>query len=76
MGLLIVASLLGALVYAGACWLWPFAGCLRCNSSGKHRSPSGTAWRKCRRCKGSGARLRLGRQVWIWTHRTYTKGSK
>jgi hypothetical protein len=28
------------------------------------RSGSGRSWRKCRRCKGSGERLRIGRRAY------------
>lgn len=57
------ATVLAATAYGLSCWLFPFAACRRCDS-GKQRSPSGRAWRTCRRCKGSGARLRIGRQAW------------
>lgn len=61
--ILIVAGSIAAAGYAVACWIWPFANCPRCHGSGKHRSPSGRAFRRCRRCKGTGARLRTGRRV-------------
>lgn len=51
-------------VYFLACWWFPFAACFRCDGDGKFRSRSGKAWRYCRRCKGSGNRLRIGRRVW------------
>lgn len=41
-----------ALAYVTACWLWPYAACSRCSGAGKRRSPSGKAWRPCRRCGG------------------------
>lgn len=50
--------------YLLACWIWPFAACRRCDGDGKFRSPSGKAWRPCRKCRGTGARLRIGRRVW------------
>ncbi len=49
--------------YLGTCWVWPFANCRRCGGLGRFHSPSGRAWRPCRRCKGSGGRLRFGRRV-------------
>jgi hypothetical protein len=58
--LLGLAALAGYLV---VCAVWPFAACRWCGGSGKHRSPSGKAWRPCRRCRGSGRRVRLGRRV-------------
>lgn len=57
------AVLLWAAGYLAACWLFPFAACRRCDGSGKKRSPSGRAWRRCKRCKGTGARLRIGRKI-------------
>lgn len=53
-------------VYVVACAIWPFTNCRKCKGQGKHRSPSGKAWRKCRKCKGSGTRIRGGRRVWNW----------
>lgn len=58
-----LAALLLVAGYAISCAFWPFASCRHCDS-GKKRSPSGKAWRTCRRCKGSGARLRIGRRLW------------
>jgi len=55
---------LGALaLYLLACWWWPYAACGRCKGAGRHRSPTGKAFRQCRRCKGSGRRVRLGRRL-------------
>jgi hypothetical protein len=64
-GWLLIAGVVGASAagYWVACVLWPFAACRRCAGSGKHRSPSGRAWRTCRRCRGTGARLRIGRKI-------------
>lgn len=59
-----------ACYYLLACWLFPFAACLKCHGDGKKRSASGRAWRACRRCKGSGRRLRLGRKVANWLRGT------
>ncbi len=56
--------------YLIACWLFPFAACRWCEGSGKKRSSSGRAWRKCWRCKGNGSRLRLGRKVSNWLRST------
>lgn len=53
-----------ALWYVIHCAFWPFAACWRCGGDGKFRSGSGRSWRRCRRCKGSGERVRLGRRIW------------
>jgi hypothetical protein len=62
---LTAAAITAAVVgwYALHCWVWPFKACGRCAGSGKRRSSSGKAWRVCKRCKGGGAKLRLGRKV-------------
>jgi hypothetical protein len=49
--------------YAVACWIWPYTSCPKCNGTARIKSPSGKAFRLCRKCKASGRRLRLGRRV-------------
>ena len=56
--------------YVAACAIWPFKACPRCGGTGRHASPSGRAWRSCRRCKGNGARIRLGRHLYNRFRRT------
>lgn len=65
-----IAGVVGV-VYLAGCLVWPFTACAKCEGAGKHRSPSGRAWRTCRRCKGSGGRLRVGRRVvnYLWRRR-------
>ncbi|GAA5156274.1 MULTISPECIES: hypothetical protein [Amycolatopsis] len=60
---LIVLGLIVAAVYAIQCLIWPFAACRSCGGTGKHRSPSGKAFRSCGACEGKGRRLRLGRKL-------------
>jgi hypothetical protein len=69
------AQMIGFGVLAAAVWLagyvahcrWrPFAACLKCDGAGRFRSKSGRSWRRCRRCKGSGERVRVGRRLWSW----------
>ncbi len=69
-GIAVGTVLLWSAGYVIACAFWPFAACGRCDGTGKHRSPSGKAWRKCRRCRGSAARLRFGRRVFNWLRKT------
>jgi hypothetical protein len=57
---LVAAGVVGYLVM---CAVFPYASCPRCNGSGKLRSPSGKAFRNCRRCGGKGSRVRLGRRI-------------
>lgn len=67
LALCVIGYVLG---YAAACRWWPFKACRKCNGEGKLRSPSGKAWRKCTRCKGTGARLRTGRRISNYLTRT------
>jgi hypothetical protein len=62
--------------YVIACWIWPFRACPRCDGSGKIRSPSGKAWRPCKRCKGGGARLRIGRRIFNYGSRLHREGTR
>lgn len=75
-----VLAILAAVAWLGcyliACAIWPFAACRWCGGSGKKRSPSGRAWRPCRHCKASGARVRLGRQAVTVLRRTHRAGTK
>lgn len=64
--LMVAGGVIWALGYVVACRIWPYANCRKCSGDGKFRSPSGRAWRLCRRCKGSGSRVRFGRRVWTW----------
>ena len=50
----IVALVILAASYALACWLFPFTTCRHANT--------GRAWR-CRRCEGTGRRVRAGRRL-------------
>ena len=49
---LILLPLAVTLGYVTACAVWPFANCRKCGGAGRHRSPSGRAWRYCHRCQG------------------------
>ena len=60
--LLVVAS------YALSCWRWPLTRCVKCDGKGKFARPDGRVWRECRRCKGSGKRIRVGRKAFNWWH--------
>ena len=42
--------------------------------AGRHRSPSGRAWRYCHRCHGTGARLRVGRRIWNYLRNLHKEG--
>lgn len=63
--LAVVAGVVWAAGYVGACAWWPFAACRRCKGQGRFMSPGGKYWRPCRRCKGAGTRTRTGRRIWV-----------
>jgi hypothetical protein len=69
-GWVVFAAVAGGLLWLGgyviACAIWPFAACRKCDGAGRFLSPSGRAWRHCRRCKGSGSRVRTGRRIATW----------
>jgi hypothetical protein len=71
---LILPLLLVTFCYIVACLVWPFAACRKCHGAGRHRSPSGRAWRYCHRCHGTGARLRTGRRIWNYLRNLHKEG--
>jgi hypothetical protein len=62
--------------YVATCAYWPFTACRKCGGAGRHRSPSGRAWRYCHRCNGTGARLRTGRRIWNYLRSTWKDSSR
>ncbi|MFI6485564.1 hypothetical protein ACIBH1_47200 [Nonomuraea sp. NPDC050663] len=63
-----LALALWALGYAAACTAAPFARCTRCHGRGKTLTPRGHLKKWCRRCKGTGLRLRWGRRLYNVLH--------
>lgn len=59
-----LALVLAALVYAASCIVFPFGRCWCCSGDGKHHRKDRKVHRRCRWCKGTGARLRIGRRMW------------
>ncbi|MEU7174958.1 hypothetical protein ABZ949_26135 [Micromonospora tulbaghiae] len=58
--LAIVSLTLG---YLAVCVVDPFGRCRTCHGTGRKRSPFSRAGRECRRCAGTGLRLRVGRHA-------------
>ncbi len=50
--------------YALLCWALPFGRCWRCKKTGSHPRLITRRLTTCRRCKGSGLRLRYGRRAY------------
>lgn len=60
-----VLELLAGAAIAVAGWrvsvrLWPNARCSACGGTGRNAGSNSQRWGTCRRCGGSGKRLRLG----------------
>ncbi|NBE82172.1 zinc finger-like domain-containing protein [Micromonospora rubida] len=49
--------------YLALCVIDPFGRCRTCHGTGRKRSPLTRMRRECRRCAGTGLRLRLGRHA-------------
>jgi hypothetical protein len=49
--------------YLMLCWIRPFRHCRKCDGRGRLATPLGRLTRQCRRCRGTGLRLRIGRHV-------------
>ncbi len=73
---LILILIVVTLGYLGACVVWPFRACHRCDGAGKRRSPGGRSWRYCHHCHGTGGRLRLGRRAWNYLRRLHHDGTR
>lgn len=41
-------------------WRWPFARCWSCRGTGRNGGSDGRRWGICRRCDGTGKRVRVG----------------
>lgn len=54
----VVVSLGLAGLYVLSTLIFPLTACGAC-ADGKHHSPSAQNWRSCRKCRGSGKKLRL-----------------
>lgn len=57
--------------YAALCWVLPFGRCWRCRKTGSHPRLITRRLTVCRRCKGSGLRLRHGRVVFNYLARIH-----
>jgi hypothetical protein len=60
---LVYIALTLAGVYVLACVSSPFATCPSCRGEGRVLTASGGGTKRCRRCKTTGKRLRVGRRI-------------
>jgi hypothetical protein len=71
---LILTTIIG---YALLCAVVPWGRCRTCAGYGRKTGRNGTLTRtKCRRCNGTGRRVRVGRRVWTWIDREYRAGTR
>jgi hypothetical protein len=63
-GALVLLGLVAAVVYLGACCIWPYGPCFACRAHPR-RNPGSDSRRhgRCRICRGSGERLRVGTRL-------------
>ncbi|MFI6229061.1 hypothetical protein ACIBCR_17300 [Micromonospora echinospora] len=66
-----LALIIVTLGYLAACVVSPFGRCRTCHATGRTRSRLGRVRRDCRRCAGTGLRLRVGRHVINHLHDEY-----
>jgi hypothetical protein len=57
--------------YVLLCWIKPFGRCWRCRRTGSHKRLITRRLRTCRRCRGSGLRLRHGRRIFNYFARIH-----
>lgn len=51
--------------YYFSCKWWPYGPCLGCiGHPGRNRGSNARRWGTCKRCKGTGKRIRLGARIW------------
>lgn len=69
-------ALIVAFRYGIACWIRPFGTCRKCQ--GKRHLPNriGRGTHECRRCKGTGLRLRWGRHLFNFVRRLHSDGTR
>jgi DnaJ-class molecular chaperone len=63
---LIGLGMLGLAWHAALCWISPFTYCRRCGGTGQRKPllfKGSKNYGRCRKCKGSGTRLRTGRKI-------------
>ncbi len=73
---LLLAALAWLIGYAAACAAAPFGRCRRCKGDGKIPPRIGRKRRHCRRCDGTGLRLRIGRRAFNYARRLHQGGNR
>ncbi|GAB7041054.1 hypothetical protein JCM9533A_49040 [Catenuloplanes niger JCM 9533] len=73
--LLCLTPVLVAISYCGLCQIRPFARCRVCRGTGRARRQFGRVSRACRRCDGTGLRVRAGTRAVNRAARLYRDGT-
>ncbi len=63
LGGLLLLALIAAAVYLLSCRIWPYARCLACLGSRRNPGSSSRRHGRCKVCRGSGERLRVGTRL-------------
>ncbi|BCJ71218.1 hypothetical protein CS0771_07620 [Catellatospora sp. IY07-71] len=63
-----LTAISATIVYVLLCWVLPFGRCRACSSKGTRHTLLLRRVTFCRRCKGSGLRLRIGRRIYNTVH--------
>jgi DnaJ-class molecular chaperone len=75
--LAILALAIVTIGYGLACAVAPWGHCRKCHGIGRKTTRRGKVTRSwCRRCDGTGLRVRVGRRVWTWISREYREGNR
>lgn len=61
--------------YAALCWLKPFGTCMRCKGEAERTTVFGRL-KPCRRCRGTGMRVRVGRRAYTHWARLHERGTR
>lgn len=73
--LLCLTPVLVTLGYLGLCRVSPFGRCRSCHGTGRARLQFGRVSRACRRCDGTGIRIRIGTRAINQATRLYRDGA-
>lgn len=61
----LLAIIVLAVGYYLSCRWWPYGPCLGCiGHQGRNRGSNSRRFGTCKRCKGSGKRIRIGARIW------------
>jgi hypothetical protein len=57
--------------YYFSCRFWPYGPCFGCvGHGGRNRGSNSRRWGTCKRCRGTGRRIRLGARLWHTVERS------